>query len=96
MGTGLPAQLLFLKRTGENFFYVPQDNRDIALFLSLLAVGIIAQVYRYLRHSTPVQRQQRARPRARLDPGEGLRGPDGRLPGGQARPGLPAGLVAER
>ncbi len=47
-----------LKRTGENFFYVPQDNRDIALFLSLLAVGIIAQVYRYLRHSTPVQRQQ--------------------------------------
>jgi len=47
-----------LKRTGENFFYVPQDNWDNALFLSLLAVGIIAQVYRYLRHSTPVQRQQ--------------------------------------
>jgi hypothetical protein len=47
-----------LKRSGENFFYIPQDDRDLALFLALLIVGIIAQVYRYRYHSTPVQRQQ--------------------------------------
>jgi hypothetical protein len=47
-----------LKRSGENFFYIPQDDRDLALFLVLLLIGIITQVYRYRYHSTPVQRQQ--------------------------------------
>lgn len=47
-----------LKRSGENFFYIPQDDRDLMLFLALLLVGIIAQVYRYRYHSTPAQRQQ--------------------------------------
>jgi hypothetical protein len=47
-----------LKRSGENFFYIPQDSRDLMLFLALLFVGIIAQVYRYRHYSTPAQRQQ--------------------------------------
>jgi hypothetical protein len=47
-----------LQRSGENFYYIPQETWDLALFLALLAVGIIAQVYRYRHHSTPVQRQQ--------------------------------------
>ncbi len=47
-----------LKRSGENFFYIPQDNRDLMLVLALLIVGIIAQGYRYRYHSTPAQRQQ--------------------------------------
>jgi len=47
-----------LKRSGENFFYIPQDSRDLVLFLALLFVGIIAQVYRYRHYSTPAQRQQ--------------------------------------
>jgi hypothetical protein len=47
-----------LKRSGENFFYIPQDDRDLMLVLALLIVGIIAQVYRYRYHSTPMQRQQ--------------------------------------
>lgn len=47
-----------LKRSGENFFYIPQDARDLALFLVLLLVGIITQIYRYRYYSTPVQRQQ--------------------------------------
>ncbi len=47
-----------LRRSGENFFYIPQDDRDLALVLALLIVGIITQVYRYRYHSTPVQRQQ--------------------------------------
>jgi hypothetical protein len=49
---------LSLKHSGENFFYIPQDTRDLELLLILLAVGIIAQVYRYRHHSTPIQRQQ--------------------------------------
>lgn len=44
--------------SGEDFYYIPQDTRDLALFLALLVVGVIAQVYRYRRRSTPVQRQQ--------------------------------------
>ena len=47
-----------MKRSGENFFYIPQDVRDNALFLVLLLVGIITQIYRYRYYSTPVQRQQ--------------------------------------
>jgi hypothetical protein len=47
-----------LKRSGENFFYIPQDSRDLTLFLALLFVGILAQVYRYQHYSTPAQRQQ--------------------------------------
>lgn len=47
-----------LRRSGENFYYIPQDNRDLVLFLGLLAIGIIAQVYRYRHHSTAIQRQQ--------------------------------------
>ncbi len=47
-----------LRRSGENFFYIPQDAKDLSLFLVLLLVGIITQIYRYRYHSTPVQRQQ--------------------------------------
>jgi hypothetical protein len=44
--------------SGEDFYYIPQDIRDLVLFLAFLGVGIVAQVYRYRRHSTPFQRQQ--------------------------------------
>jgi hypothetical protein len=40
-----------LQRSGENFYYVPQDTWDLTLLIALLAVGIIAQVYRYRHHS---------------------------------------------
>ena len=47
-----------LMLSGENFFYIPQDDRDIALFLMLLLVGIITQIYRYriLQHQCNVSR----------------------------------------
>jgi hypothetical protein len=44
--------------SGEDFYVIPQSTWDLALFLVLLVVGIVAQVYRYRRHSTPIQRQQ--------------------------------------
>jgi hypothetical protein len=44
--------------SGEDFYYIPQDTRDLALVLLLLAVGVVAQVYRYRQHSSPIQRQQ--------------------------------------
>ena len=47
-----------LKRSGENFFYIPQNTLDLELFLIGIGIGFIAQIYRYLRHSTPIQRQQ--------------------------------------
>jgi hypothetical protein len=47
-----------LKRSGENFYYFPHDTWDLTLLLALLAIGIIAQVYRYRHYSTLVQRQQ--------------------------------------
>jgi hypothetical protein len=46
------------RTSGEDFYVVPQDTRDLALFLALLVVGVVAQVYRYRRHSTAIQRQQ--------------------------------------
>lgn len=46
------------RTSGEDFYYIPQDPRDLALFIALLVVGIVAQVYRYRRHSTPIQQQQ--------------------------------------
>lgn len=45
-------------RTAETYSHTPQQAWDIGLFLLLLAGGIAAQVYRYRRLSTPVQRQQ--------------------------------------
>ncbi|HSL30069.1 MAG TPA: serine/threonine-protein kinase, partial [Anaerolineales bacterium] len=45
-------------RTAENYSHTAQQAWDIGLFILLLAGGIAAQVYRYRRLSTPVQRQQ--------------------------------------
>jgi len=47
-----------LKRSGDNFFYIPQSAVDLELFLIVIGIGFVAQVYRYLRRSTPLQRQQ--------------------------------------
>jgi hypothetical protein len=47
-----------LKRSGENFFYIPQNTLDLELFLIVIGIGFIAQIYRYWRRSTPIQRQQ--------------------------------------
>jgi serine/threonine-protein kinase len=44
--------------TAENYGHTAQQPWDIGLFLLLLAGGIAAQVYRYRKLSTPVQRQQ--------------------------------------
>ena len=44
--------------TAENYGHTAQQAWDIGLFLLLLAGGIAAQVYRYRKLSTPVQRQQ--------------------------------------
>ena len=44
--------------TAENYSHTAQQAWDIGLFLLLLAGGIAAQVYRYRKLSTPVQRQQ--------------------------------------
>jgi hypothetical protein len=47
-----------LKRSGENFFYIPQNTLDLVLFLIVIGIGFIAQVFRYRSRSTPLQRQQ--------------------------------------
>jgi tRNA A-37 threonylcarbamoyl transferase component Bud32 len=44
--------------TAETYGHTAQQAWDIGLFLLLLAGGIAAQVYRYRKLSTPVQRQQ--------------------------------------
>ncbi len=44
--------------TAESYGHTAQQAWDIGLFLLLLAGGIAAQVYRYRKLSTPVQRQQ--------------------------------------
>ncbi|HET9914634.1 MAG TPA: serine/threonine-protein kinase [Anaerolineales bacterium] len=44
--------------TAENYGHTAQQAWDIGLFILLLAGGIAAQVYRYRKLSTPVQRQQ--------------------------------------
>ncbi|HYT25460.1 MAG TPA: hypothetical protein VEP73_03125 [Actinomycetota bacterium] len=51
-------QFLASERTGENYAYVPQDARDIALVLVLFATGFATQAYRYRHVSSPLQRQQ--------------------------------------
>jgi tRNA A-37 threonylcarbamoyl transferase component Bud32 len=45
-------------RTAENYSHTAQQAWDIGLFLLVLAGGIAAQVYRYRKLSTPLQRQQ--------------------------------------
>jgi hypothetical protein len=47
-----------LRRTGEDFYFIPQNTSDNVLFLVVLAIGIGAQVYRYRHHATIAQRQQ--------------------------------------
>jgi serine/threonine-protein kinase len=47
-----------IPRTAENYGYTPQAAWDIGLFLVLLALGVVAQIYRYRKISTPTQRQQ--------------------------------------
>lgn len=44
--------------TAETYGHTAQQAWDIGLFLLLLAGGIVAQVYRYRKLSTPAQRQQ--------------------------------------
>jgi tRNA A-37 threonylcarbamoyl transferase component Bud32 len=44
--------------TAENYSHTTQQAWDIGLFLLLLIGGIVLQVYRYRKLSTPVQRQQ--------------------------------------
>jgi tRNA A-37 threonylcarbamoyl transferase component Bud32 len=45
-------------RTAENYSHTAQQAWDIGLFILLLVFGIAAQVYRYRKLSTAVQRQQ--------------------------------------
>jgi tRNA A-37 threonylcarbamoyl transferase component Bud32 len=45
-------------RTAETYSHTAQQAWDIGLFILLLIGGIIAQVYRYRKISTPAQRQQ--------------------------------------
>lgn len=47
-----------LQPSGEDFYVIPQDVRDLSLFLALLTFGIVAQVYRYRSRSDPMRRQQ--------------------------------------
>ncbi len=42
----------------ETYGVATQNSTDILLLVALLALGLIAQVYRYRRVSTPVQREQ--------------------------------------
>jgi tRNA A-37 threonylcarbamoyl transferase component Bud32 len=45
-------------RTVENYSHTAQQAWDIGLFMLLLVGGVIAQVIRYRKLSTPIQRQQ--------------------------------------
>lgn len=44
--------------TAESYGRVPQDSLDIGLMVLLFVLGIVSQVVRYRRLSTPIQRQQ--------------------------------------
>jgi hypothetical protein len=50
--------LFALERSGERYPFLPQDPRDLALFLAILVAGVAVQVYRYRRIDTPLERQQ--------------------------------------
>lgn len=45
-------------RIALNITYVPESSRDTALLVGVFAIGMLAQVYRYRRVSTPIERQQ--------------------------------------
>ena len=47
-----------MARSGDTYGFLPQDALDLALLMALFLAGIGCQVYRYRRHSTPIQRQQ--------------------------------------
>ncbi len=45
-------------RSGGGFLVIPQNSLDISLFLAVILLGMVAQVYRYRRVSSAVERQQ--------------------------------------
>ena len=47
-----------LPHSAESYGVIPQNSIDTLLLVVLLALGLIAQIYRYRRVSTPVQHQQ--------------------------------------
>jgi Protein kinase domain len=58
IGIYLPHLAVINPDSAERYGYVPQDSIDIGLFLLILVLGIVSQVYRYRRVSTLAQRQQ--------------------------------------
>ena len=54
----LPNLRASLPTTAESYGRVPQDSLDIGLVVLLFVLGIVSQVVRYRRLSTPIQRQQ--------------------------------------
>jgi hypothetical protein len=54
----LPNLFMNVRTTAETYGRVPQNEIDITLMIGLFILGIVSQVYRYRRLSTPVQRQQ--------------------------------------
>ncbi len=50
--------LFNLDRPGERYPFLPQDPRDIGLFMGLMVVGVVLQVYRYRMLSSSTERQQ--------------------------------------
>jgi hypothetical protein len=47
-----------MTRTGENYGTLRQDALDTGVMLLLFVIGVGAQIYRYRRVSTPIQKQQ--------------------------------------
>ena len=47
-----------IDRPGERYPFLPQDPRDVGLFLGLLVVGMVVQVYRYRKLASATERQQ--------------------------------------
>jgi hypothetical protein len=47
-----------MTRTGENYGTLRQDALDTGVMLLLFVIGVVAQIYRYHRVSTPIQKQQ--------------------------------------
>jgi hypothetical protein len=57
VGDLLPARVHAQDQSGEGFLVIPQNAFDIGLFLAVILLGMLSQVYRYRCISTAMEQQ---------------------------------------
>jgi hypothetical protein len=57
VGDLLPARVHAQDQSGDGFLVIPQNAFDIGLFLAVILLGMLSQVYRYRCISTAMEQQ---------------------------------------